>query len=893
MKSRLFLVAGFFFFLFSHTMAQVLPALTDPALPVKIEIDVNDSGISLHVENGDIKDVLAELSRKTGVVLTAGPQISAKINLDMKGVDLEQILKKICASRAVVYTRDPETGAYTIVSGFGFDATHENTTSDVKSGSADLFSSATTKTSPIITTGSVTMPVNGFFVDKNKYDAKGRLLYKPGELLVKLKKDILTDDTHKLHTTLGSRVLETIKGLRLQRIALKKGLDEDAAAILYMQSGLVDIVEKNALRYKNAEPDDPLFSEQWGMTMIQAPETWDIATGSATVVVAVIDTGVDYTHPDLVDNIWTNTAELNGVAGKDDDDNGYVDDVYGWDFAGDGENEDNDPLGDDSHGTHVAGIIAARGNNGIGVAGVCWNLKIMPVKVEADGASSMEDFDILQGMQYAMENDARVINCSYGGGSSVVSEKDMLSLLGDQGILAVCAAGNDGETIDGLFSNNNYPAQYDLANILAVASNDKDGEIYTGSNYGLTSVDVMAPGVWIKSTVLSDSYGNMSGTSMATPHVTGLAGLLLSLDPGLGYAGLKSIIMDTVDPVDGAMVKLVSGGRVNAFAAVSSVCIDEFDCDNDGMEDSWEKVYFGSTWVTDGTGDSDHDGYADLQEFINHTDPWEQNDPGDEGYDPATDDLSISGSVNSNNENAFVTLVIAGEIVDTINIQTARENDFKFNLSSDPEADTYTLTAVDNDAYSEITVAGTFLPITGADIDLASVAADLVHLTFDDDFVYEATAYTNGSDFIFAITAEDGAGSVTEFPNSLILTLPFNLRQVATGEFESGDVTIYHADTRSGLLAGEGAAVPVEDIIAVDYIGDGQTGWVTFRVYSLSVFGIGVKVDDNGDGGSGGGGGCYISTVAKIPDVALSAASLILTGFDFVFSRIIRFRDNR
>ncbi len=538
------------------------------------------------------------------------------------------------------------------------------------------------------------------------------MLYKPGELLVKLKKDILPADIDKLHATLGSRVIETIKRLRLQRIALKTGMDEDAAAVLYMQSGLVDTAEKNALRYKNAEPDDPLFSEQWGMTVIQAPAAWDITTGSDTVVVAVIDTGVDYLHPDLADNIWTNTAELNGVADFDDDGNGFVDDIQGWDFAGDGENEDNDPLGDDSHGTHVAGIIAARGNNGIGVAGVCWNLKIMPVKIQADGAESMTTADILQGMEYAMENGARVINCSYGGPSFVDSEKDMLSLLGDQGILAVCAAGNDGSDIDE--NTNNYPAEYDLANILAVASNDKDGGLYTGSNYGVTSVDVMAPGVDIKSTVpfvafietnvggvknifsaegltfarltedagikgslydcglgkapedfpdgvtgnfaliergdiyfsekaanamqagatgaiiydnvpgilniftlqtsgnwipvisisqtdgealkfmisdqpvvtlvskfspSSSNYSYMTGTSMATPHVTGLAGLLLSINPNLGYAGLKSIIIDTVDPVDGLVNKLVTDGRVNAYAAVTAARMGDFDCD--------------------------------------------------------------------------------------------------------------------------------------------------------------------------------------------------------------------------------------------------------------------------------------------------------------------------
>jgi len=354
--------------------------------------------------------------------------------------------------------------------------------------------------------------------------------------------------------------------------------------------------------------------------------------------------------------------------------------------------------------------------------------------------------------------------------------------------------------------------------------------------------------------------------------------------------GSELSISDPTDP-DAYPVLLDPNATPAIGSVISGTVTFKTDGDNDGMEDSWEVDHFGSTGAKDGTDDSDQDGYFDLQEFLNDTDPYEQDAPGGEGYDPATDDLSISGNVISNNENAWVSLIIEGEIVDVINVQTIPDGDFSFELTSDPEADEYTLTAVDNDTYCEITVAGTFLPIVDADIDLTT-GTDLVQLTLDDTVEYEETEYTDGSDLIFLITAQGGTGSVTDFPNGLILTLPFNLGQVSSGDFEFGDVTIYHADTSAELLAGSGTAVSLEDILDVDYTGNGQTGWVTFRVYSLSAFGIGIKPDNSGGGGGGGGGGCFISNVAKKYEMALPAAMLIVTGFGLAFYRVIRFGRN-
>jgi len=222
MKRRLFLVIGLFFFLFSQAIAQPLPEIKDTDMTGKIDIRVGSAGIFLHAENAELKQVFAELSLKTGVALTAGPQIDGKISLEMKGEDLEEILKKICASRAVVYTLDPETGVYMIVSGHGFDSVQDNTTSEIKIGRTIPVLPEALETPQAKTDKIETVQVPGLFVEKKMYDHKGRLLYKPGELLLKLKKNILPADIQNLHTTLGSRVLETIKSLRLQKIRLKK-----------------------------------------------------------------------------------------------------------------------------------------------------------------------------------------------------------------------------------------------------------------------------------------------------------------------------------------------------------------------------------------------------------------------------------------------------------------------------------------------------------------------------------------------------------------------------------------------------------------------------------------------------------------------------------------------
>ena len=328
-------------------------------------------------------------------------------------------------------------------------------------------------------------------------------------------------------------------------------------------------------------PNDPSYPQlyalnntgQTGGTFdadIDAPEAWNITTGSRAIVVGVIDTGIDYTHPDLAANIWTNPGEIAGN-GVDDDANGFVDDVHGYDFA----NNDGDPMDDHYHGTHVSGTIGAVGNNGTGVAGVSWNVSLMALKF-LDASGSGWDSDAIRAVNYATMMrmtygvNVRVTSNSWGGGSYDTGLLDAINVGGAAGIMFVAAAGNDGQNTD---VSPNYPASYDSAAIVSVAATDKNDSLAWFSNYGLTSVDLAAPGVSITSTLPGNRYGTLSGTSMATPHVSGVAALALAVDPSLTVAQLKSSLLDNVDLIPALAGRTAAGGRLNAAAVVSSLVV--------------------------------------------------------------------------------------------------------------------------------------------------------------------------------------------------------------------------------------------------------------------------------------------------------------------------------
>jgi subtilisin family serine protease len=372
-----------------------------------------------------------------------------------------------------------------------------------------------------------------------------------------------------------------IMGGRLALIKLKgeKGKDLASNALRSLQNHpFIEYAEYNYLQYIDLTPNDSLFSDLWGLhntgqlggtfdADIDAPEGWDLSTGDPEIVVGVIDTGIDYNHEDLAANIWINPSEVpnNGI---DDDGNGYVDDVHGINaITGSG-----DPMDDHYHGTHCAGTIGAVGNNSIGVAGVAWAAKIIGIKF-LNSSGSGTTADAITGINYAVALNNRGVNIrvlsnSWGGGSFSQALKDAISAANDVGILFVAAAGNDS------FNNDvypHYPSSYDLSNILAIASTDRDDNLSSFSNYGAISVDLAAPGSSILSTVPNNGYDTLSGTSMATPHVSGAAALSLSLNDGLTVDQLKNLLMDNGDSINELIGKCVSGNRLNIYNSLDQL----------------------------------------------------------------------------------------------------------------------------------------------------------------------------------------------------------------------------------------------------------------------------------------------------------------------------------
>ncbi|MDD4791935.1 MAG: S8 family serine peptidase [Firmicutes bacterium] len=435
-----------------------------------------------------------------------------------------------------------------------------------------------------------------------------------GEVLVKLKGYISVADVNSeaverdfraLNTRLGAEVVEAIPVSDIAdvyRVNIAPTMSVEEAVLIYQASPFVEYAEPNYLWYPNAMPNDRFFQLGYMYNMhnigdvtatsrwfhapladadIDAPEAWDIRTDASDVIVCVIDQGIQYYHPDLAPNMWVNEAELYGEDGVDDDGNGYVDDIYGWDFFYDDNTIYHEDADEDYHGTHCAGIIGARGNDAVaggfhgGVAGVAWDVQIMSCKFIGSGGGRTSD--AIKAINYAKMMGATLTSNSWGGGGYSQALEEAIA---NSGMLFIAAAGNAGVNNDVI---PHYPSSYDLPNVIAVAATEWNDKLANFSCYGPNSVDIGAPGHMIISCYPDGEtsvWAWMGGTSMATPHVAGAAALVIAEYPHLpqypgapgwkpGQETIRDILLKSGDPLPDLLGRTTTGRRLNLYNALT------------------------------------------------------------------------------------------------------------------------------------------------------------------------------------------------------------------------------------------------------------------------------------------------------------------------------------
>jgi len=404
-----------------------------------------------------------------------------------------------------------------------------------------------------------------------------------GEVLVKFKPSISVKRSDGLLATgLESinelnrrfRVIEMSKVFwNVYMLRFSESLDVFSVAKEYASNPNVECAEPNYIYHECVVPNDANYTLQWAHKVIESERAWDIETGDPDIVIAILDTGVDWDHPDLAANIWNNTDEV--IDGLDNDGNGYIDDVRGYDFVNttnpvwpgeDGIDPDNDPMDFHGHGTHCAGIAAAATNNGIGIAGVSWNCKIMPLRAgyKSDaGGGNFETENVVAAIVYAADNGAKMISMSWGGYEYDALLHEAVKYAYDRDVLMVAAAGNEETSLE------LYPAAFDeVVAVTATRSDDKPAQF---TNFG-GWVEIAAPGVGILSTIWNDSYRYADGTSMSTPHVAGVAALIWSHFPRMSRDWVRLQLRYTTDDLgDLGFDDYYGYGRVNARKAVEQI----------------------------------------------------------------------------------------------------------------------------------------------------------------------------------------------------------------------------------------------------------------------------------------------------------------------------------
>ncbi len=396
-----------------------------------------------------------------------------------------------------------------------------------------------------------------------------------GEVLVRFGVEVTERGREEIATSRGARRKGRLRGESgLERLEVGPGQGVAAVAERLRRQPGVEFAEPNFLvRHEQVSPSDVRFSEQWALrntgqnggsagSDVSAPGAWQETVGSYSIVVAVVDSGIDFTHPDLAANRWANPGET-ADNGLDDDRDGYTDDVSGWDWVADsGVVRD-----EQGHGTAVAGLIAAEGDNGRGVAGVMWRSSLMSLRV-LDSSGTGDVASAVEAIDYAVAHGASVINCSWGTDADSQFLKETIERAGRRGVVVVASAGNAGRDID---AQPYYPAAYDLPNLITVAASDGFDNLATFSNRGAVGVDVAAPGTDILTTQAGGDYRFVSGTSASAPLVAGIAGLIKTVRPNANPAAVRAAVIEGARHVDSLTGKVLSGGVANAAAALGAL----------------------------------------------------------------------------------------------------------------------------------------------------------------------------------------------------------------------------------------------------------------------------------------------------------------------------------
>jgi subtilisin family serine protease len=412
--------------------------------------------------------------------------------------------------------------------------------------------------------------------NKTQSNSKAR---KQGEMLIKFRHGTPQQTKDQILGAFGKESKELRGRDKITKLKLKDGLDLDTQignvkqlsdAVEWAESNFV--VSRSSVKLQAATPNDPLYSQQWALensgqgggapgSDIGARAGWPTTTGSEKTIVAVIDTGVDTTHPDLKENLWVNNREEKGKKNQDDEGDGYVDDVYGWNFV----NDSGDVTDDHGHGTAMAGIIAAQGNNGQGMSGVMWKASVMTLKA-LDSTGSGAISDVVEAMDFAATHGASVINCSFGTDAYSYALLDAIQRVSSYGVLVVASAGNDGRDIT---NNPYYPAGYTVGNLISVAATSNGDQLAAFSNWSPTLVQIAAPGVGVLTTAPGGQYVTATGTSASAPLVAGAAGLLKTLGAWMSAESVAKSLIDGARKSPHLYGKVATEGVVNLGESIT------------------------------------------------------------------------------------------------------------------------------------------------------------------------------------------------------------------------------------------------------------------------------------------------------------------------------------